>query len=103
MTPSKLVECGSGEAPPMRAFLRYCLVAAAGLAVNYSVYSLCVVLWPLAGFVVVLGTVLAGVVLAGVFLAAVLFAIADAQDSPRSGRDYLVGTPWTLPTLSGSG
>jgi putative flippase GtrA len=43
------------KAPPMRAFLRYCLVAAAGLAVNYAVYSLCVVLWPLAGFVVTPG------------------------------------------------
>ncbi len=40
------------KAPLMRAFLRYCLVAGAGLAVNYAVYSLCVVLWPLAGFVV---------------------------------------------------
>jgi putative flippase GtrA len=40
------------KAPLMRAFLRYCLVAAAGLAVNYAVYSLCVVLWPLGGFVV---------------------------------------------------
>ena len=39
------------KAPLVRAFLRYCLVAAAGLAVNYAVYSLCVVLWPLAGFV----------------------------------------------------
>jgi putative flippase GtrA len=40
------------KAPLVRAFLRYCLVAAAGLAVNYAVYSLCVVLWPLLGFVV---------------------------------------------------
>ena len=40
------------KAPLMRAFLRYCLVAGAGLAVNYAVYSLCVVLWPLVGFVV---------------------------------------------------
>jgi putative flippase GtrA len=39
-------------APLMRAFLRYCLVAAAGLVVNYAVYLLCVFLWPLAGFVV---------------------------------------------------
>jgi putative flippase GtrA len=38
------------RAPLMRAFLRYWLVAAAGLAVNYSVYSLCVVLWPRLGF-----------------------------------------------------
>src|SRR5271166_3797135 len=36
---------GSG-APVMRAFVRYCLVASAGLAVNYAVYSVCVVLAP---------------------------------------------------------
>ena len=36
---------GSG-APVMRAFVRYCLVASAGLAVNYAVYSACVVLAP---------------------------------------------------------
>jgi putative flippase GtrA len=35
--------------PPMRAFLRYCLVAIAGLAVNYGVYSACVVASPLVG------------------------------------------------------
>ena len=40
------------KAPLMRAFLRYCLVAAAGLAVNYAVYSLCVVFWPLTGLTV---------------------------------------------------
>ena len=40
------------KAPLMRAFLRYCLVAAGGLAVNYAVYSLCVVLWPLLGLTV---------------------------------------------------
>ena len=43
------------KAPVVRAFLRYCVVAAAGLAVNYAVYSLCVVLWPLVGFVVTPG------------------------------------------------
>jgi len=37
------------KAPLVRAFLRYCLVAAGGLAINYAVYSLCVVLWPFAG------------------------------------------------------
>ena len=37
------------KAPLARAFLRYCLVAAGGLAVNYAVYSLCVVFWPLIG------------------------------------------------------
>jgi putative flippase GtrA len=43
------------KAPLVRAFLRYCLVAAAGLAVNYAVYSLCVVLWPLLGLTVTPG------------------------------------------------
>jgi putative flippase GtrA len=43
------------KTPLMRAFLRYCLVATAGLAVNYAVYSLCVVLWPLVGFSVTPG------------------------------------------------
>ena len=33
-------------APLMPAFLRYCLIASAGLAVNYAVYSVCVVLAP---------------------------------------------------------
>ena len=40
------------EAPLLRAFLRYCLVATVGLAVNYGVYSLCVLAWPLTGFAV---------------------------------------------------
>jgi putative flippase GtrA len=40
------------NAPLLRAFIRYCGVAAVGLAVNYSVYSLCVVLAPRAGFAV---------------------------------------------------
>jgi putative flippase GtrA len=35
--------------PLMRAFLRYCLVAVVGLAVNYGVYSACVVASPLVG------------------------------------------------------
>jgi putative flippase GtrA len=35
-----------------RAFLRYCGVASVGLAVNYSVYSACVLLAPRAGFAV---------------------------------------------------
>jgi len=43
------------KAPLVRAFLRYCLVAAGGLAVNYAVYSLCVLLWPLVGFAVTPG------------------------------------------------
>ena len=41
------------KAPLVRAFLRYCLVAAGGLAVNTAVYySLCDIFWPLLGFVV---------------------------------------------------
>lgn len=43
------------KTPLMRAFVRYCLVATAGLAVNYGVYSLCVALWPLVGFAVTPG------------------------------------------------
>jgi putative flippase GtrA len=40
------------RAPLVRAFLRYCGVAAIGLGVNYSVYSVCVVLAPRVGIVV---------------------------------------------------
>ena len=40
------------HAPLFRAFIRYCGVAAVGLAVNYSVYSVCVLLAPRAGFAV---------------------------------------------------
>ena len=40
------------RAPLLRAFLRYCGVASVGLAVNYSVYSACVLLTPHAGFAV---------------------------------------------------
>ncbi len=43
------------KTPLMRAFVRYCLVATAGLAVNYGVYSLCVALWPLLGLSVTPG------------------------------------------------
>ena len=39
-------------APLMRAFLRYWLVAATGLAINFAVYSACVVLAPSAGIAV---------------------------------------------------
>ncbi len=39
-------------APVMRAFLRYWLVASAGLAVNFAVYSACVVLAPRFGLAV---------------------------------------------------
>jgi putative flippase GtrA len=40
-------------APLARSFTRYWLVALAGLAVNYSVYSACVLLAPIAGIAVV--------------------------------------------------
>jgi putative flippase GtrA len=40
------------RAPLFRAFLRYCGVAAVGLAVNYAVYSACVVLAPRLGIAV---------------------------------------------------
>ncbi len=40
------------EAPFVRAFVRYCAVASAALAVNYAVYSACVQLAPLLGFAV---------------------------------------------------
>jgi putative flippase GtrA len=39
--------------PLLRAFLRYCLVAGLGLAVNYAVYSVCVALAPRFGVAVV--------------------------------------------------
>jgi putative flippase GtrA len=39
-------------APLLRAFLRYCGVASVGLALNYAVYSACVVLAPSAGIAV---------------------------------------------------
>ena len=40
------------RAPVFRAFLRYCGVASVGLAVNYAIYSACVVLAPSAGIAV---------------------------------------------------
>ncbi len=40
------------DAPLMRAFLRYWLVAGAGLVVNYAAYSACVVASPLVGVAV---------------------------------------------------
>ncbi len=39
-------------APVLRAFFRYCAVASAGLAVNYAVYSACVLLAPSFGIAV---------------------------------------------------
>ena len=40
------------RAPLVRAFLRYCGVASVGLAVNYAVYSACVLLAPRVGIAV---------------------------------------------------
>ena len=40
------------QAPLFRAFLRYCGVASVGLAVNYAVYSACVILAPRFGIAV---------------------------------------------------
>jgi putative flippase GtrA len=40
------------RAPLARAFVRYCVVASAGLAVNYAVYAACVLLAPQAGIAV---------------------------------------------------
>ena len=40
------------HAPVIQAFVRYCVVASAGLAVNYAVYSACVLLAPRAGIAV---------------------------------------------------
>jgi putative flippase GtrA len=39
-------------APLLRAFIRYCAVASGGLALNYAVYSACVLLAPRAGIAV---------------------------------------------------
>jgi putative flippase GtrA len=43
------------DAPLIRAFLRYWLVAGAGLVVNYAVYSACVLASPLCGVTVTPG------------------------------------------------
>jgi putative flippase GtrA len=43
------------RAPVFRAFLRYCGVASFGLAVNYAVYSACVLLAPSVGIAVTPG------------------------------------------------
>lgn len=43
------------DTPLMAAFFRYCLVASAGLVVNYAVYSLCLVLSPMVGVAVTPG------------------------------------------------
>ena len=43
------------DAPLIRAFLRYWVVAGAGLAVNYAVYSACVLASPLVGVAVTPG------------------------------------------------
>ena len=43
------------KAPPVRAFIRYGMVASAGLAVNYGVYTACVLLAPRFGLEVTPG------------------------------------------------
>ncbi len=42
----------SSRAPIVRAFVRYCLVASAGLVVNYAAYTACIVLSPRLGIAV---------------------------------------------------
>jgi putative flippase GtrA len=49
---NRLITFRHSRAPLLRAFLRYCGVAALGLAVNYAVYSVCVFLAPRAGIAV---------------------------------------------------
>lgn len=49
---NRLITFRHSRAPLFRAFLRYCGVAAIGLAVNYAVYSACVFFAPRAGIVV---------------------------------------------------
>jgi len=43
---NRAITFGHSRAPFIRAFIRYCVVASAGLAVNYGVYSACVLLAP---------------------------------------------------------
>jgi putative flippase GtrA len=49
---NRLITFRHSRAPLFRAFLRYCGVAAIGLAVNYAVYSACLFLAPRAGIAV---------------------------------------------------
>lgn len=49
---NRVITFRQSDAPLLRAFVRYWLVAAAGLAVNYGVYSACVLLAPRAGVAV---------------------------------------------------
>ena len=51
-TLNRLITFRHSRAPLFRAFLRYCGVASVGLAVNYGVYSACVLLAPRAGVAV---------------------------------------------------
>jgi putative flippase GtrA len=51
-TLNRLITFRNSRAPLFRAFLRYWAVAAVGLAVNYAVYSACVVLAPRFGIAV---------------------------------------------------
>ncbi len=48
-TLNRLITFRHSRAPLFRSFLRYCGVASIGLAVNYSVYSVCVALAPRIG------------------------------------------------------
>ena len=49
---NRTITFSHSRAPLFRAFLRYCGVASVGLAVNYAVYSACVVLAPRIGIAV---------------------------------------------------
>jgi putative flippase GtrA len=49
---NRVITFRHAKVPLVRAFLRYCLIATGGLAVNYGVYSLCVAFWPLLGLTV---------------------------------------------------
>ncbi len=49
---NRAVTFRASKAPLMRAFARYVMVCAAGLAVNYCVYLACIALAPLAGLAV---------------------------------------------------
>jgi putative flippase GtrA len=49
---NRLITFRHSRAPLFRAFLRYCGVASVGLAVNYAVYSACLLLAPRIGIAV---------------------------------------------------
>jgi putative flippase GtrA len=52
---NRAVTFRGSDAPLLRAFLRYCLVASGGVAVSYAVYSVCVQAAPLFGVAVTPG------------------------------------------------